>query len=80
MAIIVFIYLFRRETSSPTYQDAGVDVQGGEEFVEIIKDIVTPTHTPEVLETLGGFGALYDRNGTVLVSGTDGVGTKLMVG
>jgi phosphoribosylformylglycinamidine cyclo-ligase len=64
-----------------TYRDAGVDIDAGDELVERIKPIVKRTHRPEVLAGVGGFGALveipagYKR--PVLVSGTDGVGTKL---
>jgi len=68
-------------TSSVTYRDAGVDIDAGEELVERIKPLVKRTQRPEVLAGIGGFGALvelpagYKR--PVLVSGTDGVGTKL---
>ena len=64
-----------------TYRDAGVDIDAGDELVERIKPIVKRTQRPEVLAGVGGFGALveippgYKR--PVLVSGTDGVGTKL---
>ncbi|HEX9139737.1 MAG TPA: phosphoribosylformylglycinamidine cyclo-ligase, partial [Steroidobacteraceae bacterium] len=65
-----------------TYRDAGVDIDVGDELVERIKPIVRKTMRPEVLAGIGGFGALVEvplhryRN-PVLVSGTDGVGTKL---
>jgi phosphoribosylformylglycinamidine cyclo-ligase len=65
-----------------TYRDAGVDIDAGDEFVERIKPHVRATFRPEVLTDLGGFGGLFrlqaDRYADpVLVSGTDGVGTKL---
>jgi phosphoribosylformylglycinamidine cyclo-ligase len=65
-----------------TYRDAGVDIDAGDELVERIKPLVKRTMRKEVLAGIGGFGALvevpldrYKR--PVLVSGTDGVGTKL---
>ncbi len=67
---------------SLSYRDAGVDISAGNLFVERIKPIARRTFRPEVLAGLGGFGALFElplhryRN-PVLVSGTDGVGTKL---
>ena len=72
-------------TNKPlTYKDAGVDIDAGNELVERIKPLVRRTHRPEVLAGLGGFGGLFalppDRyKEPVLVSGTDGVGTKLML-
>ena len=64
-----------------TYRDAGVDIDVGNEIVERIKPLVKRTFRPEVMGGLGGFGALFDLSGKyrepVLVSGTDGVGTKL---
>jgi phosphoribosylformylglycinamidine cyclo-ligase len=67
---------------SVTYRDAGVDIDAGDELVERIKPHVKRTLRPEVIGGLGGFGALVrvplDRyRKPVLVSGTDGVGTKL---
>jgi len=64
-----------------TYRDAGVDIDAGDELVERIKPFARRTLRPEVLSNLGGFGALVEvskkfRN-PVMVSGTDGVGTKL---
>jgi len=69
-------------SESITYKDAGVDIEAGDELVERIKPAVKRTMRPEVLAGLGGFGALFeipvDRyRKPVLVSGTDGVGTKL---
>ena len=72
-------------TSKPlTYKDAGVDIEAGNALVERIKPLVKQTSRPEVLAGLGGFGGLFalDRDRyrePVLVSGTDGVGTKLML-
>src|SRR6186713_3401531 len=65
-----------------TYRDAGVDIDAGDELVERIKPVVKKTMRKEVLAGIGGFGALVevplDRfRRPVLVSGTDGVGTKL---
>ena len=63
------------------YRSAGVDVARGREFVNDIKASVSRTLRPEVLQGLGGFGGLFELPGgyehPVLVSGTDGVGTKL---
>ncbi|HET8899581.1 MAG TPA: phosphoribosylformylglycinamidine cyclo-ligase [Rhodanobacteraceae bacterium] len=64
-----------------SYRAAGVDIDAGEAVVERIKPLVKRTFRPEVMGGLGGFGALFDLAGRyrepVLVSGTDGVGTKL---
>ena len=67
-----------------TYKDAGVDVEGGNKFVKKIAPFVRSTFTKNVLTDIGGFGSLYsadfkDMEEPVLVSGTDGVGTKLKV-
>ncbi len=67
---------------SATYRDAGVDIDAGNRVVELIKKAVTSTHRPEVATDLGGFGAMFHPNWSrykdpVLVSATDGVGTKL---
>lgn len=64
------------------YEAAGVSIDRGNELVANIKSLVRTTHRPEVLAELGGFGALFDLSATkysqpVLVSGTDGVGTKI---
>jgi phosphoribosylformylglycinamidine cyclo-ligase len=68
--------------SSPlTYRDAGVDIDAGDALVERIKPAAKRTMRPEVLAGIGGFGALFELSkkyrDPVLVSGTDGVGTKL---
>jgi phosphoribosylformylglycinamidine cyclo-ligase len=65
-----------------TYRDAGVDIEAGDELVERIKPHAKRTLRPEVMQGLGGFGALFELplhrfRQPVLVSGTDGVGTKL---
>ncbi len=67
-----------------TYKDAGVDVEGGNRFVKKIAPFVRSTFTKDVLTDIGGFGSLYaagfkDMDEPVLVSGTDGVGTKLKI-
>ncbi len=64
-----------------TYRDAGVDIDAGDALVEAIKPFAKRTLRPEVLAGIGGFGALFEVSRKfrepVLVSGTDGVGTKL---
>ncbi|HSS06410.1 MAG TPA: phosphoribosylformylglycinamidine cyclo-ligase [Rhodanobacteraceae bacterium] len=69
------------DTESLSYRAAGVDIDAGNEVVERIKPLVRRTYRPEVMAGLGGFGALFELAGRyrepVLVSGTDGVGTKL---
>lgn len=65
-----------------TYKDSGVDKEKGYEEVQIIKEIVKKTHGKEVLTGIGGFAGLFkpeisDMKEPVLVSGTDGVGTKI---
>ncbi|MGE5217897.1 MAG: phosphoribosylformylglycinamidine cyclo-ligase [Chloroflexota bacterium] len=67
-----------------TYKDAGVDIDAGNELVDRIGAIVKPTMRPEVVGSIGGFGALFSLAKTpykkpVLVSSTDGVGTKLKI-
>ena len=63
------------------YREAGVDVEAGRAFVERIRSLVQSTHRPEVLGGLGGFSGYFQLptgyQEPVLVSGTDGVGTKL---
>ena len=73
-----------KNSHSESYAAAGVDVTAGYEAVERIKPMVESTYIPGVMGTLGGFGGLFapDMAGMkkpVLVSGTDGVGTKLML-
>ncbi|EMO62816.1 hypothetical protein LEP1GSC133_4247 [Leptospira borgpetersenii serovar Pomona str. 200901868] len=66
-----------------TYKSVGVDTEKGREFVQKIKRNVESTHGPRVLGGLGGFAGAYDvsilkkYNQPVLLSGTDGVGTKI---
>lgn len=67
-----------------TYRDSGVDIDAGDEFVDRIKPLVRSTFRPEVMGDLGGFGGMFafqakKYQDPVLVSGTDGVGTKLKV-
>ena len=68
-------------TSPLTYRDAGVDIDAGDSLVERIKPFARRTLRPEVMAGIGGFGALFEISKKyrepVLVSGTDGVGTKL---
>ncbi len=70
------------EKKSMTYRDAGVDIDAGNRAVELMKESVRSTYRPGVIGDIGGFGGLFalDKNRydePVLVSGTDGVGTKL---
>ena len=69
-------------TQSISYKDSGVDIDAGNALVEAIKPIAKATTRPEVPASLGGFGALFELDmskykNPILVSGTDGVGTKL---
>jgi phosphoribosylformylglycinamidine cyclo-ligase len=70
---------------STSYRDAGVDIEAGAEAVERIREAVRSTYRPEVIGDIGGFGGLFsaaafkDMDDPVLVSGTDGVGTKLKI-
>lgn len=70
------------ETPSLSYQQAGVDIDAGNSLIEAIKPLVSRTFRPGVMTGLGGFGALFELpihryKEPVLVSGADGVGTKL---
>ena len=67
-----------------TYKDAGVDIEAGDALVERIKPFAARTLRPEVVSGVGGFGGLFaippgKYREPVLVSGTDGVGTKLKI-
>ena len=67
-----------------TYREAGVDIEAGDALVEAIKPLARATTRPGVMGGLGGFGALFDLKAAgftdpVLVSTTDGVGTKLKI-
>lgn len=71
-------------SASESYKQAGVDVEAGYEAVRLMKQYVGKTFTEGVLSNLGGFGGLFEIDATqyrnlVLVSGTDGVGTKLKI-
>jgi phosphoribosylformylglycinamidine cyclo-ligase len=71
-------------TKTLTYKQAGVDIDEGEKFVRLISPLVRKTFRPEVLTDIGSFGALFSLDlkkykEPVLVSGTDGVGTKLKI-
>lgn len=73
-----------QEKKGLTYADAGVDIAAGNRAVELIKDAVNSTFRREVLTGIGGFGGLFALDTAryrepVLVSGTDGVGTKLKI-
>jgi phosphoribosylformylglycinamidine cyclo-ligase len=68
--------------NSLSYRDAGVDIDAGDALVDVIKPLARSTNRPGVMGGLGGFGALFEippgrYREPVLVSGTDGVGTKL---
>lgn len=71
-------------SKSLTYADAGVDIEKAKDLESIIKKIAQKTRTPGVMGDIGGFGGLFSLNianleRPVLVSSTDGVGTKLKI-
>jgi phosphoribosylformylglycinamidine cyclo-ligase len=84
---MVYVHAFKIDWNGAgimgvTYKDAGVDIDAGNSFVKLIKPLVKATTRPEVIADIGGFGGLFSLNtnkykNPVLVSGTDGVGTKL---
>lgn len=73
------------DSDQVTYAQAGVDIEEGARAVDAIKDTVHSTYRPEVIGDIGGFGGLFsiaaakDMEDPLLVSGTDGVGTKLKI-
>jgi len=72
------------EQTKDAYAEAGVDIEAGNRFVDLIKPIVKRTHTSGVITDIGGFAGLYSLHvqnyrKPVLVSSTDGVGTKLKI-
>ena len=71
----------KKDSQSITYKDAGVDIEAGDQLVERIKPFAKKTMRAEVLGGIGGFGSLFEvpkkYKEPILVSGTDGVGTKL---
>jgi phosphoribosylaminoimidazole synthetase len=74
----------KQTRDSLSYRDAGVDIEAGEQLVKTIAPLAKATRRAGVMGGLGGFGALFDLKAEgwkdpVLVSGTDGVGTKLML-
>ena len=74
----------RERNPAITYRDAGVDIDAGNRLVELIKPLARSTRRPGADTDLGGFGGLFDLKGAgfrdpVLVSATDGVGTKLKI-
>ena len=76
--------LATRNQNNLSYRDAGVDIDAGNALVERIKPLAASTSRPGTVDGLGGFGALFDLkqagyNDPLLVSATDGVGTKLKI-
>ena len=74
---------FEKNTTSKNYKDSGVDVQAGYDAVNLMKKHVERTKIPGVFSDLGGFGGMFELDAglknPILVSGTDGVGTKLKI-
>ena len=73
---------YMKTSHSRAYREAGVDVTAGYESIRLFKDKVRSTYIPGVLGDIGGFGGLFEPNlkgmkRPVMVSGTDGVGTKI---
>jgi phosphoribosylformylglycinamidine cyclo-ligase len=80
----ILFFDIREVEHMTTYREAGVDVEAGYEAVKLMKNHVKRTFRPEVMTELGGFGGLFSLDKSkyeqpVLVSGTDGVGTKLKI-
>ena len=74
----------KKEQKKNRYTEAGVDIEAGNRFVELLKPIVSKTFKPGVITDIGGFAGLFSLNvqntkNPVLVSSTDGVGTKLKI-
>src|SRR3990170_8796521 len=73
-----------KRTKRATYKEAGVDIEKGDAFIDSIKSMVESTFRPEVLTKIGGFAGCVSLNlerykKPILVSSTDGVGTKLKI-
>jgi len=74
----------KKETTGATYKEAGVDIEAGNRFIDLIKPVVRKTFKPGVITNIGGFAGLFSLNvqdvkNPVLVASTDGVGTKLKI-
>ena len=73
-----------KKEKKSSYADAGVDIDAGNRFVDLIKPVVNKTFSPGVITDIGGFAGLFslnvhDMKNPVLVTSTDGVGTKLKI-